>query len=405
MTHPARVWIFLAAATLTSGAISALRPLYNSHLGVLGLGSDVILTTTGALRSFSFLGAPLIGVVLDRLVGVRRGALTGVGVMLAGCFLAIVHAGPVFAVLSLVLVTVGEAFARVALLVMLADAHPPGSPGRASAFLLRHIGLNFSFLGLPALTALLFAGNGITVPALMSAATILGALTLLLLTPEQDDSAPEPARTSGFGLLVFSLLGFATSAVNVAVDGFTTARIDTATQTGSVAANFIQLLNPLVVVLLGLPVALTWMRAKPGAVGRLTALLAGAAFGVCALEAAVAYSSAQVGLPPAGTLATLQMLGATVEVLAWPLSTALVSSVAPVRWRASYLGLWVAITGIPFGLSATDKLGTGAPAIAVLGGLSLLCAAVVLGARAAIASFVASFAVSSPSAHHQARHF
>lgn len=393
--HPARVWLYLAASTLSSGVLASLRPLYASRFMTMGVDAANAGMLIGAVQSLSFLAAPVIGLLIDKAVGVRRAGVAGLSMLTAGAAMAALpFEATAFA--SLALVSFGELFARVALLVMIADCYPAGSPRRASAFLLRHVGLNFSFFGLPALSSMLFMSTKMIAPAVMCALIGVGATVVLASSPEEDESVPAPVKTGVLPLAIFTLLGLSTAAVNVLMDRFTSAGlvVDPSNPAAIGARAFLQLLNPVVVVAVGIPVAIMWTSAKPGSVGRITVALAAFAFVGCTVEGLIARLSVGTDAPVGLAIAAANAVGALVEVLAWPLSTALVSSVAPPRYRATWMGTWAAAAGLPYalpnpGLNAAGSATAGL--VTAFATATFIIAALLFAARGRIAAWINTF--------------
>jgi hypothetical protein len=207
---------------------------------------------------------------------------------------------------------------------------------------------------------------------------------------------PTPPRTGILPLAVFTLLGLSTAAVNVLMDKFTSAALtidpQNVAEVGARAA--FQLLNPLVVVAVGIPVAIMWTSARPVSVGRISVTLAACAFLFCTLEAFITLIATGAENAPVGlSVAAVNAVGALVEVLAWPLSTALVSSVAPPRYRGTFLGTWAALAGLPYAIPDPGVLRGSAALILVIGfgASTLILAGLLFLIRRRLSEWINSF--------------
>jgi POT family proton-dependent oligopeptide transporter len=338
--------------------LGALRAALESGSGPLAVApfASQIFDLYLALVSL----APILGGLLDdRLLGHRRGVITGAVLLTAGTLML---AFEPLSLIALDLLIVGGGMFQPSILSQVGSLYAPGDPRRDRGYAIVYAGVGIGAVLGPLVCGTLaeewgwpygFAAAGL--------AMLIGLLVYAYAAPALPDGehtpAPLPAAGSGWGtalalamLLVPATLFWAAHAqhgnsVALWADDYTDRTIDLGVWHGDIPLAWFQTFNPLLIIALTPFVISFWSRQQRR--GREPSSLAKLVLG-CLMVALSYLVMAGAALSAAGDEASWRWLAAYFialtlgEIYFAPIALSLVSKAARARLVATMMGLWLA---------------------------------------------------------------
>lgn len=348
--HPSRTFFALGAFGLVQAAYYVARTSLGMAIYRDFPRDEAPTWLFTVLALATVIGLPLGGLVADRLLGLKRTLLAGMGFVAAGS-LACMARAPGMIFVAVALLAVGELLTRTNLLVYVGSSYTAESSWRASAFFALYGAVNAASLFAGFFSSALTVSFGGSYALVGSVLFALAALVLIVLAPAEEPPpvSAEPEREQSplqnspvlspraltllfFGLAM-ALLAFVSSAQS---HGVTSRWIAGGGGAGSLIWN----VNSFIALALSVVGAVVFASHFAGDFKQLGAMVIAAAGVVLALSA-VAISVISAGEPLGnGGMLMSQVLESVAELCAWPLAYTFATAIAEGRWRATTVGLW-----------------------------------------------------------------
>ncbi len=353
-----------------------------------------------------YISPPVGGLLADLLLGYRRAAIIGGGFFIVG-YLLLSFPSPGALYAALIFLAIGNALFKPNISVMVGELYPEGSRLKDRAYTFFYLSINLGAFAAPMVMETLKTWLGYRICFVVAALGVLLSISILwgfksfldrkkeaiqpLSHPETRGAATPSMRVAAlfliFGIVVLFWMVFYQSGAKLSEWSYEN------TDWGSSSSAIIYSINPVLIILLGLPLVLFWMLLdkegkEPSTLAKIAIgmALVGFSFFIMYFAAKVGEASAPAGNPYAFKVSPLWLIAAygvvsLGELMISPLGLSLVSNVAPLRVRGLMMGLWFFAIAIANRLTA---IGTYWDAwlhstfFAVLGAAALCIAAVLL---------------------------